>query len=182
MATTQRKTSTEESGAEDPGKPGIKTMLPRARKHQRLLEIPWKLGEMPSLEDSTSQPSEGMNFANTLILGFQPPELCENTILLFQPPVCITWLHQSEKTNLLLLFSGSIMSDFFATPWTVVHQAPLSVRFSRQEYWGGLPFSPPGDLPHPGVQPGSPSLQTDSLPVSHLGRPGNKYIIIKLSP
>ena len=54
--------------------------------------------------------------------------------------------------------------------------------FSRQEYWSELPFPPPGDLPHPGVQPGSPSLQADSLPLSHLGRPGNKYIIIKLSP
>ena len=41
----------------------------------------------------------------------------------------------------------------FATPWTVAHQAPLSMGFSRQEYWSGLPFPPPGDLPKPGIEP-----------------------------
>ena len=43
----------------------------------------------------------------------------------------------------------------FVTPWTVAHQAPLSVGFSRQEYWIGLPFPPPGDLPDPGIEPTS---------------------------
>ena len=56
------------------------------------------------------------------------------------------------------------MSDTFATPWTVVHQAPLSMGFSRQEYWSGLPFPSPGDLPDPGIEPRSPALQADSLP------------------
>ena len=46
----------------------------------------------------------------------------------------------------------------FVTPWTVVYQAPLSMGFSRQEYWSGLPFPPPGDLPNPGIEPGSPAL------------------------
>ena len=45
----------------------------------------------------------------------------------------------------------------FVTPWTVDHQPPLSIRFSRQEYWSGLPFSPPGDLPNPGNEPKSPA-------------------------
>ena len=49
------------------------------------------------------------------------------------------------------------------TPWTVVFQAPLSMGFSRQEYWSGLPFPSPGDLPDPGIEPRSPALQTDSL-------------------
>ena len=49
-------------------------------------------------------------------------------------------------------------------PWTVTHQAPLSVRFSRQEYWSGLPFASPGDLPNPGIEARSPALQADSLP------------------
>ena len=49
------------------------------------------------------------------------------------------------------------MSDFFATPWTVACQAPLSTGFSRQEYWSGLPFPSPGDLPNPGIEPESPS-------------------------
>ena len=52
----------------------------------------------------------------------------------------------------------------FVTPWTVAHQAPLSMGFSRPEYWSGLPFPPPGDLPDPGMEPRSPTLQADSLP------------------
>ena len=52
----------------------------------------------------------------------------------------------------------------FATPWSVAHQAPLSMGFSRQEYWSGLPFPSTGDLPDPGIEPGSPALQTDALP------------------
>ena len=54
-----------------------------------------------------------------------------------------------------------------ATPWTVAHQAPLSMGFSRQEYWSGLPFPPPGDLPIPGIEPASPTSQADSLLLSH---------------
>ena len=57
-----------------------------------------------------------------------------------------------------------------ATLWTVAHQAPLSWGFSRQEYWSGLPFPPPGELPESGIQPStpvSPTLQADSLPLSH---------------
>ena len=50
------------------------------------------------------------------------------------------------------------------TPWTVAHQAPLSMAFSRKEYWSGLPFPSPGDLPDPEIKPGSPALQADSLP------------------
>ena len=48
-------------------------------------------------------------------------------------------------------------------PWTVAHQAPLSMGFSRQEYWSGLPFPSPGDLPNPGIEPRSPVLQADAL-------------------
>ena len=49
------------------------------------------------------------------------------------------------------------------TPWTIARQAPLSMVFSRQEYWSGLPFPSPGNLPDPGIKPGSPALQADSL-------------------
>ena len=59
----------------------------------------------------------------------------------------------------------------FATPWTVTHQAPPSVGFSRQEYWSGLPFPSPGDLPNPGIKPGSPALQVDTLPSEPPGKP-----------
>ena len=50
-----------------------------------------------------------------------------------------------------------------ATPWTVACLAPLSMGFSKQEYWSGLPFPSPGDLPNPGIKPGSAALQADSL-------------------
>ena len=52
---------------------------------------------------------------------------------------------------------------FFATPWTIASQAPLSMGFSRQEYWSGLPFPSPGDLSNPGIKPRSPALQADTL-------------------
>ena len=50
------------------------------------------------------------------------------------------------------------------TPWTVAYQASLSMGFSRQEYWSGLQFPSPGDLPDPGIEPESPALQADTLP------------------
>ena len=59
---------------------------------------------------------------------------------------------------------------FFVTQWTVACQALLSMGFSRHEYWSGLPFPPPGDLPDPGIEPGSPELQVDSLPTELRGK------------
>ena len=53
--------------------------------------------------------------------------------------------------------------QLFATPWTLAYQAPPSMGFSRQECWSGLPFPSPGDLPDPGIEPGSPALQADAL-------------------
>ena len=60
--------------------------------------------------------------------------------------------------------------QLFATPWTVACQAPPSRGFSRQEYWSGLPFSSPEDLPDPGFKPQSPTLQADSLPSEPQGK------------
>ena len=57
------------------------------------------------------------------------------------------------------------------TPSTVAHLAPPSIEFSRQEYWSGLPFPSPGDLPNPGIEPGSPALQADALPSEPPGNP-----------
>ena len=53
--------------------------------------------------------------------------------------------------------------QLFATSWTIAYQGPQSMEFSRQEYWSGLPFPSPGDLPDPGIEPGSPALQADAL-------------------
>ena len=60
---------------------------------------------------------------------------------------------------------------FFVIPWTVAHQAPLSMELPRQEDWSGLTFLSPGDLPDPGIKPGSPALQADSLPSELQGKP-----------
>ena len=68
-----------------------------------------------------------------------------------------------------LLFKSLSHVWLFATPLTVAHQSPLSMGFSRQEYWSGLPFPSPGDLCNPGIEPGYPAWQADSLPLSHLG-------------
>ena len=59
----------------------------------------------------------------------------------------------------------------FVTPWTVAYQAPPSMGFSRQQCWSGLPFPSPGDLPDPGIEPGSPGLQADALPSEPPGKP-----------
>ena len=66
----------------------------------------------------------------------------------------------------------------FATPWTVAYQAPLSMGFSRQECWSGLPFPSPGDLPNPGIEPSYPAVQADAL----LSEPPGKPIICMNSP
>jgi len=71
----------------------------------------------------------------------------------------------SFKYKIILSLSQKSLSHvrLFATPWTVAHQAPPSMEFSRQEYWSGLPFPSPGDLPDPGIKPRSPALQADAL-------------------
>ena len=72
-----------------------------------------------------------------------------------------------------LRFGGLVTKSCLTlvTPWTVACQAPLSMGFSRQEYWSGLPFPSPGNLPDLGIEPRSPVLQTDSLPTELLGKP-----------
>ena len=71
----------------------------------------------------------------------------------------------------MLLLSCSVVSNSFVTSWTVAHQAPLSMRFPRQEYWSRLPFPSPGDLPDPGIKPTSAALQADSLLCEPPGKP-----------
>ena len=72
------------------------------------------------------------------------------------------------------------MSDF-VSPWTGGCQAPQSIEFSRQEYWSGLPFPSLGDLPDPWMEPGSPSLQADSLLSEPQGKPSKVKLNDKIS-
>ena len=64
----------------------------------------------------------------------------------------------------------------FATPWTIAYQAPPSMGFSRQEYWNGLPFPSPRDLPDPGIEPRSPSFQADALTSEPPGKPDPCFV------
>ena len=85
----------------------------------------------------------------------------------------------SFKNSLYILYIIPLVKllscvQLFVTPWTVAYQVPPSMGFSRQEYWSVLPFPSPGDLPNPGIEPGSPAFQADALP-SEL--PGKPYIV-----
>ena len=68
------------------------------------------------------------------------------------------------KNITLSLYIYFYSTKSFVIPWTVACQVPLSMGFSRQEYWSGLPFAPPGELPNPGIEPRSPTLLADALP------------------
>ena len=106
-------------------------------------------------------------------LPSEPPgkPLCPHLMFILQypaSPVLHLWRYSwipspmAETEIPFLTFPSicacSVLSDSFTTPWIVTHQAPLSMEFSRQEYWSGLPFPSPGDLPYPGIKPGSPAL------------------------
>ena len=75
-------------------------------------------------------------------------------------PLLFTWNYH----NIVNMYRSLLHVQLFATPWTVACQTPLSMGFSRQEHWSGLPFPSLGDLPNTGIKQGSPALQVDSLP------------------
>ena len=78
-----------------------------------------------------------------------------------------------QRSLLVIYFIYGSRVQIFGTPWTAAHQAPLSMGFSRQEYWSGLSCPPPGDLPHPGIKTRSLALQADSLPFEAQRKPKN---------
>jgi len=70
------------------------------------------------------------------------------------------------------------MSDSIVPPWTITQQAPLSIGFPRQEYWSGLPFPSPGDLPHPGIELPSPALASGFFTTEPPGKPNPPLSIL----
>ena len=84
---------------------------------------------------------------------------------------CGIYPHESESV------SHSVLSDS-AIPWTVAHQSPLSMEFSRQKYWSGLPFPSPGDLLNTRIETRSSALQEDSLPSEPPGKPMSAHICL----
>ena len=75
----------------------------------------------------------------------------------------LRWGHHLGKSDMCVRSVTSVVSDSLPPPWTVAHQAPPPMGFSRQECWSGLPFPSLGDLPDPGIEPGSPTLQADAF-------------------
>ena len=75
----------------------------------------------------------------------------------------------------MLLISLSVVLNSLATPWTIACQSPLSMGFPRQEYWSGLPFPPPGDLPHPGIEPASLALAGRFFTTEPPGKPQYRH-------
>ena len=91
-------------------------------------------------------------------------------------------VHSSASSGVFYYLGAQLLScvQLFGIPWTIAHQAPLSIGFPRQEYQSGLPFPSPEDLPDPGMEPASPALLGHSLPLSHQGSPNWWCRILKL--
>ena len=104
----------------------------------------------------------------------EPPG--KSPVTLVQWSYIHTWVLGAKWCMLLLLVSHFSCVQLCVTPWTIAHQAPLSMRFPRQEYWSGLPFPSPGDLLNPGIKPVSPAWQAEPLPLNHQGSPSNIYV------
>ena len=81
----------------------------------------------------------------------------ENTLIGHRPDI------KSAPSNFISEVKSLSCVSLFAIPWSVAHQAPPSMEFSKQQYWSRLPFPSPGDLPDPGIEPWSPTLQADAL-------------------
>ena len=99
--------------------------------------------------------------------------------------VCMLIIHLTSPPLRVCMLSHFSCVWLFVTLWTVACQAPLSMGFSMQEYWSGLPCPPPGDLHDPVIEPispATPALQGDSLPLSHMGSPVLHWGILKAVP
>ena len=120
--------------------------------------------------------------SSTAVWDREEKKALESNCLGFEP-----WLTHSltvDKLQVLSVPHLCVLSHFShvwhcATLWTTARQTPLSMGFSRQKYWSGLPCPPPGDLPNPGIKPRSPALQADSSPSELQGNP--PYLFLSLS-
>ena len=114
------------------------------------------------------------------ILEIDIGDSCTTVCMYLMPMKCTLKMDKMDKMQelrhiyvclyILCTCMRSVISDS-ATPYTVAYQAPLSMGSPRQEYWSELPFTSSGDLPNPGIEPGLPALQADSLPRKPPGKP-----------
>ena len=114
------------------------------------------------------------------LVGLIEPSHCFSPIPGPQPLPTYFTINLKRCTHLYFIFAllcgGLVIKSCLtlATPWTVAYQAALSMGFPRQKNWNGLPFPSPGDLPNPGIEPGSPALWADSF--YHLSHQGTPFI------
>ena len=120
-------------------------------------ESAFSAGDLSSILESGRSPGEG--HGNQLM--FLPGEIHGQRGLVEWLTIFPTILKIYIKWDVVKVKSLSRVR--LCDPWTVAHQAPPSMGFSRQEYWSGLPFPSPGNLPNPGIKPRSPTLQADTL-------------------
>ena len=117
-----------------------------------------------------NQYTEQKQCCNKLNKNFKSGPLLKNLLRLFKNK---KFLKIRKKCTCVIC---CCCMSLFSTPWTVACQAPLSMGFSRQEYWSGFPCPSPGDLPDLGINPSSPTLQADSSPSEPWGKPKNTRV------
>ena len=132
----------------------------------RLFETPWTVAYQgsPSTEFSRQEYWSG--------LPFPSPVLTLKNVLCLLVQKCLNI--QETHTHIQTCVHAHL-HQFFVTPWTVAHQAPLSMEFSRQEYWSGLPFPSPGNLPDSGIELMSPALADGFFTTVPPGNPIYRY-------
>ena len=125
-----------------------------------------------SILASKSNKHKNLNLINSLNLtiNLQKIQERESNLLNSIREIQSAKFRNCRKNNMHMLRCFSHVW-FFVTPWTVAHQALLSMGFSRQGYWSGLPFPSPGELPDPGIEPRSPALRAGALPSEPPGKP-----------
>ena len=117
-----------------------------------------------SATSATFYDQQGIKDVNNQETGFDPRQLRSEWI---------QWAQRLASSHTKYSVSGSVMSDSLWPSWTVAHQVPLPMGFSRQEYWSGQPFPSPGGLLNPGIEPRSLALHADSLPSEPPGKFSN---------
>ena len=148
----------------------------------------WQPTRLPHLWDSPGKNTAvGCHFLLQCMKVKSQSEVTQSCLTLSDPMDCslpgssIPGIFQARVLEWgAIAFSIKSLScvQLFGIPWTVAHQAPPSMGFSRQEYWSGLPFPSPGNLPDPGIKPRSPTLQADALTSEPPGM--HKFILREL--
>ena len=112
-----------------------------------------------------------LNMLSRLVITSLPRSKCPLISWLQSPSAVILEPPKMKSDTVKVKVKSLSCVRLFGTPWTVAYHAPQFMEFSRQEYWSGLPFPSPRDLPDPGIKPRSPTLQANSLPSEPQGKP-----------